>query len=83
MASVEKYYIADGSPRWRVRYRINYCGKQVQKKKAGFQSERDANRWRAKIEMELDSKDYIPVSTRTLSQYPERLSPALLQRSRA
>lgn len=69
MASVEKYYIADGSPRWRVRYRINYCGKQVQKKKAGFQSERDANRWRAKIEMELDSKDYIPVSTRTLSQY--------------
>lgn len=69
MASVEKYYIADGSPRWRVRYRISYYGKQVQKKKAGFKTERDANRWRAKIETELESKDYIPISNKTLAQY--------------
>lgn len=69
MASVEKYFTNNGSPRWRVRYRVSYYGKQVQKKKAGFKTERDANRWRAKIEMELEHKDYIPVSNKTLAQY--------------
>lgn len=70
MASVEKYKTDNGKIRWRVRYDAYVNGERIQRKKS-FNTSKDANDFRVKMENAIRSGVYADAHGMTVAEFLE------------